>query len=124
MIEKKMKQKSQYIGILLGVVYGLFIRLLGGHESFEDFYNIYSISFLWVTPIIIGVLPILFSFNQIYQSKIKLFFYPIITVLLFLITALITGIEDFACILIISKKQDKKQKNVFHYFDSVVIKSN
>lgn len=96
-----MKQKSQYLGIFLGVIYGLIIRILGDNEIFEDYYNIYSISFLWVTPIVIGLFPILFSSNEIYKSKAKLFFYPIITIILFLIAALITRIEDLVCLLII-----------------------
>ncbi|WP_276682363.1 hypothetical protein [Empedobacter brevis] len=96
-----MKQKTQYLGIALGAIYGLLIRILGDQENLEDFYNIYSISFLWITPIIIGLFPILFSSNEIYKSKIKLFFYPIITVILFFIIALITRMEDLVCLLII-----------------------
>lgn len=96
-----MNHKSQYLGIFFGVVYGLIIRLLGDTEKFVEFYNIYSISFLWITPIIIALFPILFASNQIYKSKTKLFFYPIITIILFLITALITRIEDLVCLLII-----------------------
>ena len=37
-----MKQKSQYLGIVLGVIYGITIRLLGDTEKFQEFYNIYS----------------------------------------------------------------------------------
>src|SRR5690606_37791713 len=96
-----MKQKSQYLGILLGVIYGLIIRIIGDQEIFEDYYNIYSNSFLWVTPIVIGLFPILFSSNESYKSKTELFFYPIITIILFLIVALVTRIEDLVCLLII-----------------------
>ncbi|MGU9937997.1 hypothetical protein ACNFNZ_05375 [Empedobacter brevis] len=96
-----MKQKTQYLGIALGAIYGLLIRILGDQENLEAFYNIYSISFLWITPIIIGLFPILFSSNEIYKSKIKLFFYPIITVILFFIIALVTRMEDLVCLLII-----------------------
>lgn len=96
-----MKQKSQYLGIILGVLYGLMVRILGDSERLEDYYTIYSISFLWVTPIIIGLIPILFSSNEIYKSNMKLFFYPIITIIIFLIVALITRIEDLVCLLII-----------------------
>ena len=96
-----MKQKSQYLGILLGVIYGLIIRIIADQEIFEDYYNIYSISFVWLAPIVIGLFPILFSSNEIYKSKTKLFFYPIITIILFLIVALITRIEDLVCLLII-----------------------
>lgn len=96
-----MKQKSQYLGIVLGVIYGITIRLLGDTEKFQEFYNIYSISFLWITPIIISCFPIIISSNQIYKSKTKLFFYPIITIVIFLVTALITRVEDLVCLLII-----------------------
>ncbi|MFA7469782.1 MAG: hypothetical protein WCY63_04320 [Weeksellaceae bacterium] len=140
--KNRMKLKSQYLGIFLGVIYGLIIRILGDTENFADYYNIYSISFLWVTPIIIGSFPILFSSNEIYKSKAKLFFYPIITVILFLITALITRIEDLVCVLIIGlpfllvagliglllgavvKDRIKKQKIIFYHFNSIVIQSN
>src|SRR5690606_36453460 len=52
-------------------------------------------------PIVIGLFPILFSSNESYKSKTKLFFYPIITIILFLIVALVTRIEDLVCLLII-----------------------
>src|SRR5690606_34274753 len=39
--------------------------------------------------------------NESYKSKTKLFFYPIITIILFLIVALVTRIEDLVCLLII-----------------------
>lgn len=94
-----MKQFYQFTGIISGVIYGLIIRMLG--EYFHDFYSIYSISFIWITPIMIGLFPILFSSTQLYKSKLKLFLYPILTVLLFMLTALIIQIEDLVCLLII-----------------------
>lgn len=96
-----MKQRSQYLGILLGVVYGLFIRLLGEPERFADYYQIFSITFMWITPMVIGLFPILFASNELYKSKLKLFFYPVLTVILFLITAVVTQIEDLVCLLIL-----------------------
>lgn len=50
---------------------------------------------------IIGLFPILFTNTEIYKSKTKLFFYPVITILLFLISALLTRLEDLICLLII-----------------------
>lgn len=96
-----MKHKSQFSGIILGVLYGLLIRMISGEGYFEYLYNIYSISFIWITPMIIGLFPILFANTEIYKSKWKLFFYPVITILLFLISALLTRIEDLVCLLII-----------------------
>lgn len=92
---------SQYSGILLGATYGILIRILGGIESFSDFYSIYSITFIWITPIIISLIPIFISSNDLYKSNIKLFFYPILAVLLFGVVALSTGLEDLLCILIL-----------------------
>lgn len=140
--EASMIQKSQYLGIFLGIIYGLIIRILSEKEIFNDFYTVYSISFLWVTPVIIGLFPILFSSNDIYKSKIKLFFYPILTIILFLIAALITKIEDLVCLLIIGlpfliiagiigvflglfvKNRVKNKKNIHHYFYSLFTESN
>lgn len=85
----------------MGVIYGLVIRILGGITQLESAFHIYSITFIWITPIIIGLCPIVFPSNALYKSKTKLFFYPIITIVLFLITALITRIEDMVCLLII-----------------------
>lgn len=97
-----MKNKTQYLGIFCGAAYGLLIRLLADQKDFSYLFNIYSISFLWITPIVIGLFPILFASNQIYKSKTKLFFYPILTVILFLLFALAVRLEDLVCLLIIS----------------------
>lgn len=96
-----MKKYSQYIGILIGVLYGLIIRILGGMDYFEEIFDVFSITFLWITPIIVGLIPILISSNEIYQNKAKLFVYPVFTVIIFLIVALISGLEDIVCLLII-----------------------
>ena len=96
-----MKNKSQYLGIILGVIYGLIIRIIGGSSNFEGYYSIYSISFIWITPMIIGLIPILFSSNEIYKSKLKLFFLPIVTIIIFLAVALLTRIEDIFCLIVI-----------------------
>ncbi len=94
-------QFSQYIGIVLGAIYGLCMRWFVDADVFNEFYSIYSICFLWITPIIIGLFPILLASNEIYTSRRKLFFYPILTIILFLIMALVSGFEDFVCLLII-----------------------
>lgn len=92
---------SQYLGIFLGAVYGLIIRLIGGEEAFSGLYSIYSITFIWITPIIIGLIPILISSNELYKSRRKLFLYPVLAVLTFGILSLSTGIEDLLCVLIL-----------------------
>lgn len=94
-------KKTKYLGIFLGALYGIALRVLGGIDLFGDFYSIYSISFIWITPILIGLIPIFFSSNELYKSKSELFFYPIISIIIFGMMALSTGIEDILCLLIL-----------------------
>lgn len=95
----------QYIGILLGAAYGYCYRLICGNDGvngiYED-YNIYSISFIWILPIIISIIPILFAKKEIIESKWKQFVFPFLSVFLFFIFTLSSGIEDWLCILIIA----------------------
>ena len=95
---------TKYIGILLGAIYGIAYRILCENEAIAyiaDF-SIQSISFVWILPITIGIIPILFAKNEIIQSKRSQFFYPFWAVLLFFVFALSSGLEDFVCILIIA----------------------
>lgn len=97
-----MREKySQFIGIILAVVYGLIIRLLFDDTLNSNLGSVFSITFIWVTPVIIGLIPIVFSGTEIYRSSLKLFFYPMLAVVLYLIVALVTKLEDVICILII-----------------------
>jgi len=101
-----MKYK-QYIGIILGAFYGFAIRyLLNPRENsagdIYDYYNIYTISFIWVLPIVISIIPILYAKKEILESKWKQFIFPFLSVLLFFLFTLSSGIEDWLCILIIA----------------------
>lgn len=93
---------TRYIGILLGALYGICIRMIGGWEIVDNTNFIYSISFIIITPIIIGVIPILISSNELYKSPWKLFLYPIYSVLTFGILALLTRYEDILCLLVLA----------------------
>jgi len=104
-LHKKIMKYLQYIGIILGAIYGYCYRLLceneGVNEIYEN-YSIYSISFIWILPIIIAIIPILFAREEIIESKWKQFVFPFLSVLLFFIFTLSSGIEDWLCILIIA----------------------
>lgn len=100
-----------YIGVLLGALYGLCYRLLCENGRFDsvsdiyralDGYNIYSITFIWILPIIIGLIPILFAKDSLLNSKWKQFLLPLSSVLLFFLLALSSGLEDWLCIIIIA----------------------
>ncbi len=95
----------QYIGIVLGAIYGYCYRLIcgsGGVNGIYDGFNIYSISFIWILPIVISVIPILVAKKEIIESRWKQFVFPFLSVLLFFIFTLTSGIEDWLCILIIA----------------------
>lgn len=98
---------KQYIGIILGALYGLGVRFLlnprdSSADDIYDYYNIYTISFIWILPIVISIIPILFAKNEVLESKWKQFVFPLLSVLLFFIFTLSSGIEDWLCILIIA----------------------
>jgi len=98
---------KQYIGIILGALYGLGVRFFlnprdNSTSEIYDYYNIYTISFIWILPVAISIIPILFAKNEILESKWKQFIFPILSVLLFFIFTLSSGIEDWLCIVIIA----------------------
>lgn len=88
---------KQYLGILLSAVYALVIRLLGGW----DIIDINSISFLIITPMALGFIPFYFSGKGFRRSWWKAVLFPLISVLVFLIIAVITKLEDLVCLIII-----------------------
>jgi hypothetical protein len=96
---------AQYFGILLGGLYGYCLRLIFGEDQITpDLYqnqSLYSISFIWITPIVLSTIPILFATKQIIASKWKQFFFPFLSVFLFFVLALSKGLEDWLCILIL-----------------------
>ena len=103
-IKKRMKF-TQYFGIILGAFYGLGFRMLCEKESISgvyDLYDIYSVTFIWIVPIVVGIIPILFAREEILKSKWKQFIFPFLSVLLFFLFALSSGLEDWLCILIIA----------------------
>ncbi|MEQ8478042.1 hypothetical protein [Fulvivirga sp.] len=99
-----MKYKK-YIGIALGAMYGVAIRLLmnpieNGIKLY-DIYNLYSVTFIWITPIIIGIIPVILAKKEILESRLRQFTYPVLSVLSFFTVAITSRIEDWICLLIL-----------------------
>lgn len=95
----------QYIGILFGAVYGYIYRLICGSQSgsgIYDGYNIYSVTFIWVLPIVISIIPILVARKEVLKSPWKQFLFPVLSVFLFFLISLSSGLEDWLCVLIIA----------------------
>jgi len=93
---------KEYIGILLGGIYGFLYRLLCEKDVDIFDFSIFSISFIWILPIAMGLIPILFFRPEMLESKSKLFLFPLASVILFFLIALSSGLEDWVCILILT----------------------
>lgn len=125
----KIKQiyTSSYFGILFAAIYGLAVRIFVDNSHFKEDNDVFTITFFLITPIIISIIPIIFS-KEIRQSTIKSFFFPFLSIFLFYILAFVTKLEDTLCLLILGipyllitgtvallvnyflKKQDKNNK--------------
>jgi len=97
-----MKNK-RYLGIILGGLYGLAFRMLCERGELGIFgLNVFSISFIWIVPIAIGLIPLLIAREEMIKSKYRSILYPIYSVLMFFLIAFVSLLEDLVCILILS----------------------
>ncbi len=98
---------KQYLGIITGGLYGFLFRLLGEfefgfEELVENFYSLSSITFIWIVPMVVGVIPIFIARDKVGNSRLRQFFFPLLSVLFFFLLAFSTRLEDAVCILIMS----------------------
>ncbi len=95
---------SRWGGIVLGAFYGLILRFLFGISFKGNFslINLFSITFIWIVPVIIGITPMLFANRTQLQSWRYRISRPVLTVFLFFAFCFATRAEDLICILIIS----------------------
>lgn len=88
---------KQYLGIVLSTLYVLIVRVLAELDVLE----INSLSFLIITPMLIGFIPFFLKERSFLDSTFKVIAFPLIAVLVFLVLAVISRIEDLACFIII-----------------------
>lgn len=98
----KLINKYKFSSVLIGALYALLFRVLGGIDLFSELYSIFSITFIWVVPVMIGIIPIVFSSDELFKLRKNQFLFPFLSVLIFFILAFSTRLEDLFCILIIS----------------------
>lgn len=96
------------IGILLAALYGFVFRLIFEIGPLSEETNsifvgrIFSITFLFVLPIIIAYIPFLIAREEMAAApKSKQFLYPILSVYTFLGVCVLTGLEDMICFMIL-----------------------
>jgi hypothetical protein len=85
------------IGITFGVAYGILSRLVFGQKA-----TLASVTYLFVIPTILGIIPLMFADNEKLKSYRNIIFIPWLTILAFFLTMFLFGIEDFLCLLVLA----------------------
>lgn len=85
----KLKQKYGHlaIGIALGIAYGLVTRLVFGQKA-----TLASLTYLFIIPTILGIIPLMFADNNKLKSYRNIIFIPWLTILTFFLTMFLFGI--------------------------------
>lgn len=92
---------KKYAGIIIGAVYALTIRLVFNIKELGGAFNLFSITFIWVTPIIIGLIPLFYANTEQLNSWRYRIFSPVWTVVIFFLLCFLTRIEDLICLWVI-----------------------
>ncbi|MFZ1634969.1 MAG: hypothetical protein WAT43_13895 [Chitinophagales bacterium] len=97
MTQLKQKYGLLIIGIALGIAYGLVARLVFGQSA-----TLASVTYLFIVPTILGIIPLMFADNNKLKSYRNIIFIPWLTVVTFFLTMFLFGIEDFICLLVLA----------------------
>ena len=97
MTRLKQKYGLLIIGIALGIAYGLVTRLIFGHKA-----TLASVTYLFIIPTILGIIPLMFADNEKLKSYRNIIFIPWLTIATFFLTMFLFGIEDFLCLLVLA----------------------
>lgn len=93
---------ADYGGIIVGALYGLAMRLFFtlGFRFNNETTQLLTITFVMVVPVIIGIAPMMFATKEQLESNTFRITRPFLAVLVFALFALITGLEDLICLLV------------------------
>ena len=92
------------LGLLASTLYAVLMRLIFEINDFSGFElsGLFSATFLWIVPSTIGIIPMIFASEVQLSSNFYRITRPVISLFLFFVIVLSTGIEDLICILILS----------------------
>ncbi len=96
---------NKFSGVIIGGAYAFLIRILFSNPVLKDGmfkFSLFSITFIWIVPILIGAIPIIFAPKD---KKISIRFSiwsPVVSVLLFFLIAFLSHIEDIICLWILA----------------------
>jgi hypothetical protein len=85
------------IGIVIGVAYGLLTRFTFGEKA-----TLASITYLFIIPAILGIVPLMFADNEQLKLYRNIIFIPWLTLATFFLTMFLVGLEEFICLLILA----------------------
>lgn len=98
-----MKKYKQYLGILLGALYGVGYRVVCETSLLEtSFGDVFSITFVIVLPLAISYIPLMIAQDEVLKKGDgwKLFVFPVASVALFFVITIATKLEDIFCLFI------------------------
>jgi hypothetical protein len=90
------KNKLVYLGLLIGVAYGLITRFVFGKEA-----TLVSLCYLFVVPAILGVIPLVFADDKQIKSYKIIIFVPWLTVASAFLMMYLLGWEESLCFLVL-----------------------
>ncbi len=97
MVAFKQKYGLLVLGILIGAVYGIVTRVVFGERA-----TLASITYLFLIPAILGVVPLVFANDSQVRSYRNIIFIPWITIATFFLTTVLVGLEEFLCLMILA----------------------
>lgn len=83
-------------GVLIGIAYGLVTRLVWGQQM-----ALASLTYLFVIPAVLGVIPFVFANEAQVRSYLYIIFIPWLTVLAFFLTMWMMRVESLICLTIL-----------------------
>ncbi len=90
---------SLFIGVVIGALYGLSCQFVLGHEAIKDWFSVMTMGFVFIMPIILGVVTLYFANSESRSSWIYRIFMPWATASLCLLLSFITGMEGTICLI-------------------------
>ncbi len=96
---KTIKQKYGLLilGVLIGAAYGIITRVVFGERA-----TLASITYLFLNPAILGIVPLVFANDDQIRSYRNIIFIPWITIATFFLTTVLVGMEEFICLLVLA----------------------
>lgn len=86
-----------FLGLILAAGFGVLVRILAQFHLID----FDSLTFLIITPMIMGYIPFLFKDSAYRRNGVIAVFFPLLAVLIYLLLAVVTHLEDLVCFIII-----------------------